>query len=104
MTDLPDALTNLHDATLGLIEFEWSTRRCTLHFHGAPGGAVQHPFTVVFEGVTEISIPAEHPWGSSPGLLEVDCVEPGQYVLVMQSGDEIWISSATDPTRASRAS
>lgn len=103
MSDLPEALMDLRDATLGLIAFEWGSRRCTLHFHGVPSVGVQHPFTVVFESVTEISIPAEHPWGSSQGLLEVDCVEPGQYVLVMQSGDEIWISSLKDPVRANDA-
>jgi hypothetical protein len=90
----------LHDATLASIVFDWASRRCTLHFHGAPSSDLQHPFSIVFEDVTEVSIPAERPWGPSQSVLEVDGVEPGRYVFVMQSGDEIWVSSPTEPIRA----
>jgi hypothetical protein len=99
MGDIPVALAGLHDATLASIEFEWGERRCTLRFHGAPKGELQRPFSVTFEGVTEVSIPAERPWGPSLALLEVDCVEPGKYALVMQSGDEIWVASEKEPVR-----
>jgi hypothetical protein len=99
MSDIPDALSDLHDATLASIEFEWGERRCTLRFHGAPERGLQRPFSIAFEGVTEVNIPAERPWGPSQAVLEVDCVEPGNYVLVMQSGDEIWIAAESEPVR-----
>ena len=100
MSDVPEALVGLHDAMLASIVFDWARRRCTLHFHGAPSSDLQHPFSIVFEDVTEVSIPSERPWGPSQSVLEVDGVEPGRYVFVMQSGDEIWVSSPTEPTRA----
>ena len=64
----------LHDATLASIVFDWASRRCTLHFHGAPSADLQHPFSIVFEDVTEVSIPSERPWGPSQSVLEVDGV------------------------------
>ena len=100
MSDVPEALMGLHDATLASIVFDWACRRCTLHFHGAPSSDLQHPFLIVFEDVTEVSIPAERPWGSSQAVLEVDGVEAGRYVFVMQSGDEIWVASPREPIRA----
>lgn len=100
MSDVPEALLGLHDATLASIVFDWAVRRCTLHFHGVPGIDLQHPFSIVFADVTEVSIPSERPWGPSQSVLEVDCVEAGRYVFVMQSGDEIWVSSPTEPIRA----
>jgi hypothetical protein len=103
VSDVPEALMGLHDATLASIVFDWESRRCTLHFHGAPSSDLQHPFLIVFEDVTEVSIPAERPWGASRSVLEVDGVEPGKYVFVMQSGDEIWVSSPKEPTRATAA-
>lgn len=99
MSGLPEALSNLHDATLTSIEFEWEARRCTFRFHGAPDQDLQRPFSIAFDNVTEVSIPAEQPWGPSQALLEVDCVEPGKYVLVMQSGDEILVAAAKEPVR-----
>jgi hypothetical protein len=103
VSDVPEALMGLHDATLASIVFDWASRRCTLHFHGAPSADLQHPFSIVFEDVTEVSIPSERPWGPSPSVLEVDGVEPGRYVFVMQSGDEIWVSSPTEPIRTATA-
>lgn len=103
MSDIPEALSNLHDATLTSIEFEWGARRCTLRFHGAPDQDLQRPFLIAFDDVTEVSIPAESPWGPSQALLEVDCVEPGKYVLVMQSGDEIWVVSGKEPVRTTES-
>jgi hypothetical protein len=100
VSDVPEALMGLHDATLASIVFDWARRHCTLHFHGAQSTDLQHPFAIVFEDVTEVSIPSERPWGPSQSVLEVDCVEPGRYVFVMQSGDEIWVSSPREPIRA----
>ena len=100
MSDVPEALMGLHDATLASIVFDWAGRQCTLHFHGTPSSDLQRPFSIIFEDVTEVSIPSERPWGPSPSVLEVDCVEAGRYVFVMQSGDEIWVSSRTEPIRA----
>ena len=99
-SDMPLALAGLHDASLASIDFDWSLRRCTLLFNGLPDQLVQQPFQLVFCGVTELNVPAERPWGGSSAVLEVDCVEPGRYVLVMQSGDEIWIACSTPPMRA----
>lgn len=78
-------------------------RRCTLRFHGAPDRDLQCPFSIVFNDVTEVSIPAECPWGPSQALLEVHCVEPGKYVLVMQSGDEIWVAAGIEPVRTTES-
>jgi hypothetical protein len=100
VSDVTEALIGLHDATLASIVFDWASRRCTLNFHGAPSSDLQHPFSIVFEDVTEVIIPSERPWGPSQAVLEVDGVEPGRYVFVMQSGDEIWVSSPREPIRA----
>ena len=99
MNDLPEALTGLHDATLLSVEFNWRERRCTFFFQGGPGDGLQDDFTVIFNDVTKLTIPSEQPWGSSLSLLEVDSVDTGRYVLVMQSGDEIWISAGQEPIR-----
>jgi hypothetical protein len=99
MNDLPEALTGLHDATLASVEFDWRERRCTFLFQGGPGEGLQHDFSIVFNDVIKLTIPSERPWGPSLSLLEVDSVDTGRYVLVMQSGDEIWISAGQEPIR-----
>jgi len=71
-----------------------------MDFRGVSSSDLQHPFLIVFDDVTDVSIPAERPWGASHSVLEVDCVEVGRYVFVMQSGDEIWVSTMTEPTRS----
>ena len=100
MNDLPEALTGLHDATLVSVEFDWHERRCTFLFQGGSRGGLQRNFSIVFNDVTKLTIPSEQPWGPSQSLLEVDSVDIGRYVLVMQSGDEIWISAGQEPVRA----
>lgn len=99
MNDLPEALTGLQDAILVSVGFDWRERRCTFLFQGGPGNGLQHDFSIVFNDVTKLTIPSERPWGTSLSLLEVDSVDTGRYVLVMQSGDEIWISAGQEPVR-----
>jgi hypothetical protein len=79
----------LHDASLVAIRFDWSSRTCSLEFAGAP----RHldPFTLTFNGVTELFVPASHPWGSSVSVLSAQDAGAGRYEFQMQSGDTITV-------------
>lgn len=99
MKGIPAALQGLHDASLVSVEFNWNSRHCVLRFSGAPNPALQRPFSIDFEGVTMVTAPAEHPWGTSGSVLEVKSDIPGKYAFVMQSGDEIVVATDREPVR-----
>jgi len=82
-------LEQLHDASLVAIRFDWPSQTCSLEFAGSP----QHPerFTLTFNGVTELLVPASHPWGSSVSVLSAQDTGTGRYEFAMQSGDTITV-------------
>jgi len=82
-------LEQLHDASLVAIRFDWSSRTCSLEFAGAP--RLLEPFTLTFSGVTELVVPASHPWGSSVSVLSAQDAGAGRYEFQMQSGDTITV-------------
>lgn len=93
MKDVPEVLLNIHDATLIKIEFDWASHRCVIHFSGAPNAGLQGPFTIVFNNVSKLVVPAKHPWGHSSSVFEVRRSQPDKYVFVLQSGDEIMVTA-----------
>jgi hypothetical protein len=84
---LTDVLAKLHDATLLAIHLDWSDCVCTLSFAGAP--AIAGTFSISFEGVTALVVPACQPWGPSVSVLGAKELGTGQYEFEMQSGDTI---------------
>lgn len=83
------SLYQMHDATLVAIRLNWSERACTFEFAGSP--RLPHPFTVTFSEVSDVSIPALHPWGPSVSVLEITVHDGGRYDITMQSGDTITV-------------
>ncbi len=82
-------LEQLHDASLVAIRFDWPSRTCSLEFAGSP--QFLEPFTLTFSGVTELLVPASHPWGSSVSVLSAQDTGAGRYEFAMQSGDTITV-------------
>lgn len=87
------AMDQMHDASLIGIYFDWSSSVCELRFAGAP--KIGEPFIVRFHGVTELSVPFNHPWGLSISVLDVAINEDGRYEFSMQSGDVIVVVAPT---------
>jgi hypothetical protein len=81
----------LHDASLVAIRFDWPSRTCSFEFAGAP--RFLEPFALNFSDVTELVVPASHPWGSSVSVLSVKDAGAGRYEFAMQSGDTITVVS-----------
>ena len=93
------AFSQMHDATLLAIRFDWRARICTLEFAGAP--STPRPFRLRFAGVSELVIPAKETWGPSESVLEVVDNGSGRYDFVMQSGDTIVVvtsGNTSNPT------
>lgn len=91
-------LEQLHDATLLAIRFDWPSRTCNLDFAGPP--QLQAAFTLIFNNVMELLVPASHPWGSSVSVLSAQDTGAGRYEFAMQSGDTITVvvSASSKPT------
>jgi hypothetical protein len=85
------SLSDLHDATLLSLHFDWKSRTCHVEFEGAPGHPA--PFTFIFTDVQELMVPASLPWGPSVSVLEATELPDGGVVLEMQSGDRISVVS-----------
>ena len=85
--EMTSFIDKLHDASLVAVHFDWQARTCSFSFSGAPHQP--GPFTVVFNGVTNVIIPASDSWGPSVSVLEFRDCGKGLYELAMQSGDTI---------------
>lgn len=85
------ALNQLHDATLVSIHFDWATRRCIFEFRGVP--SLPQTFSLIFLEVSQLSIPAELPWGRSVSVLTACESRIGCFEFEMQSGDVIVVMS-----------
>jgi hypothetical protein len=86
----------MHDSVLLSVEFEWKSAQLKLLFDTYPAGMV----ALTAEGVTDIRIPRENPWGPSVHVNEVRKVparsrEPRKLEIEMQSGDTISITAAS---------
>lgn len=81
---------SLHDATLQEIRCECKISRCVLEFRTSRGNK-----KLIFEEVTDISIPHQNPWGSSVSLNEIRISRDATYEIEMQSGDVIRINAKT---------
>ena len=85
-------LSDLHDATLQSLSFNWANASATLTFELC---AVESEFVIVeASGVTNLQCPRVQPWGPSNSVnsaaLETQAV--GQLLTIeMQSGDVIEI-------------
>jgi hypothetical protein len=79
---------SLHDATLQEFRCEWETSQCVLEFRTSRGNK-----RLVFEGVTDVSIPHKNPWGPSVSLNETRMSRDAIYEIEMQSGDVIRINA-----------
>lgn len=93
-------LKELHDASLAAIRFDWATRTCHFDFSGSPKSDV--PFSLVFNAVAELVLPAAFPWGPSVSVLEAKVSGIGRYEIEMQSGDTITVvapNHSFKPTR-----
>jgi hypothetical protein len=90
-------LEQLHDGSLVAIRFDWQSRTCSFEFTGAPD--LLEAFTLTFTGVTELVIPASHPWGSSVSILSAQDTGAGRYEFAMQSGDTITVVAPNNSLR-----
>jgi hypothetical protein len=83
----------LHDAVLRLVEINWEKKRCVLHVSTLnPTSGTAAPYTLVFEGVTLLSIPHNEPWGPSSCINSASSVVDG-FKIEMQSGDIIEVKA-----------
>lgn len=85
-------LSQLHDATLAGLRFDWASRSCLLDFSGTPSHRAS--FSIAFDEMTELTIAATHPWGASSSILEAGSRGNGRYEFALQSGDTITIVAA----------
>ncbi len=93
-------LKELHDASLTAVRFDWATRTCHFDFSGSP--KVTFPFSLVFNAVAELVLPAAFPWGPSVSVLKAKVSVAGRYEIEMQSGDTITVvapNHSFKPTR-----
>lgn len=86
---------NLHDAILKSITVDWEERTCvaTLSaFLKTDRAAVD--CAILWEGVTAIQISHRSPWGNSKHVNQQRLDSGENFVLEMQSGDEIRVMAA----------
>ena len=91
-------IDKLHDASLVAVHFDWQARICNFSFSGAPHRP--GPFTVMFNNVIELLVPASYPWGSSVSVLEFRDNGNGLYEFAMQSGDTITVVAPNNSFKA----
>jgi len=89
--------TDLHDATLVSVHFDWQGRTCRLDFAGAPSQL--EPFSLTLSGVTQVSVPAVHPWGPSCSVLAAKQLAGGGLAIEMQSGDTITVVAPNNSSK-----
>ena len=89
--------TDLHDATLVSIHFDWEARTCRLEFAGAPSRL--EPFCLTLSGVTEVVVPATQPWGPSGSVLAAKQLAGGGIAIEMQSGDTITVVAPNNSSK-----
>jgi hypothetical protein len=86
----------LHDAVLRAVHVDWQARTCIAEidaFVARDKEAVSRQ--ILWHGVREVHIPHDEPWGRSASINEARLLDPGVFILQMQSGDEIRIRADT---------
>jgi hypothetical protein len=81
----------IHDATLKEIQIEWAEGTCTLNIDTHSGTAS----SLVFQGVTRISVSRDFPWGRSVSVNAARQTEAGRYDIEMQSGDTVSVCASS---------
>lgn len=89
---MSEPLSQLHDATLLTVSFDWRAKSCTLSFAGAP--SIPGPFQIEWHGVEELLVSRTNAWGESASVLSAKSCGANRYELQMQSGDVIVVVSA----------
>jgi hypothetical protein len=89
---MSELLSQLHDATLLTISFDWRVKSCTFSFAGAP--SIPGPFQIEWSAVDELVVPRTDAWGESASVLSAKSCGANRYELQMQSGDVIVVVSA----------
>lgn len=90
--------SQLHDATLHRIEFNWLEARVRIELTAMlAGGNEPGRFTVVATGATRLEAPRELSWGASASVNELRCTAvPGGAIrleIEMQSGDTLRVDA-----------
>lgn len=75
----------LHDAILESFSFTWEDGNCFMLFRVSP----EKTLSILFEGVTNLIVPRDHPWGDSQCVNEFRYDTNGKVEIEMQSGDMI---------------
>jgi hypothetical protein len=85
---------NLHDAIINNFNIDWKKKTCTLSlniFFNINEDAVL--CKIVWKKITEVQIPLKNPWGDSIYVNSQRKKSEKEYLIEMQSGDEIIISA-----------
>ena len=88
---MSEILSQLHDATLRTIEFDWARKSCTFNFAGAP--KIPGSFQLTWSAVEELVVPCKDSWGESVSVLSAKHCGSNRYEFHMQSGDVIAVVS-----------
>jgi hypothetical protein len=88
------ALSQLHDATLLTIQFDWVSGACVASFRGAPD-IPGCPFRLRWTNVSDLHAPRALAWGPSVSVLSAVESPMGCYALHLQSGDVITIQAGS---------
>ncbi|MBC5765867.1 hypothetical protein [Ramlibacter albus] len=92
------AVLPLSDAYLVDVLFDWGNSRATFTFH--PDELELH--VLIFEGVSELHVPCQRPWGPSAQLVAANQQGTNLFEIELQSGDTIRIAAASWSFRKER--
>lgn len=80
----------LHDAILYDLKYSWEEKICTIYisaFLDLKNNAVD--CTMTFTGVILVEVKQDQPWGFSRYINDHNFNNPNEYIIEMQSGDNI---------------
>lgn len=78
------------------MQVDWAAGTCRLNLALSPAQAV----VLEFQGLTELVLPRQAPWGRSVSVNASRMLAPQSFVLEMQSGDCIRIAASGWSSRA----
>ena len=84
----------LHDASIETFSIDWNNKTCQLSlnvFMNTGEDAV--PCKILWKDLIEINIPSKSPWGQSAFVNSQRKNGENEYLIEMQSGDEIKITA-----------
>jgi hypothetical protein len=84
----------LHDASIDTFSIDWNNKTCQLNLKVfLKTGEDAVPCKIIWRDLIEISIPSKNPWGKSVFINNQRKISEDEYLIEMQSGDEIKISA-----------